>query len=68
MGETLSEQGLVEAALDEELTAAVRASEYRCADCGYGAILRHTRPTCPMCGGVRWEEGAFGPAARNPAL
>lgn len=62
----LSERGRAERALDEELRAlAVRASEYRCGDCGYGAMLRHTLPACPMCGGVRWEQGAFGPVGRD---
>jgi rubrerythrin len=49
------------APLDEsgfaDFTAAgVRVSgEFRCADCGYGAIVRSALPPCPMCGGTVWE-------------
>jgi rubrerythrin len=31
------------------------AGEYRCADCGYGAVVQHVIPHCPMCGGTVWE-------------
>ncbi|HJQ50049.1 MAG TPA: hypothetical protein VJ838_06030 [Gaiellaceae bacterium] len=31
------------------------AGEYRCADCGYGAVVHSAVPPCPMCGGVVWE-------------
>jgi rubrerythrin len=29
--------------------------EYRCADCGYGAVVHSRLPVCPMCGGAVWE-------------
>jgi rubrerythrin len=31
------------------------AGEYRCADCGYGAVVHNALPPCPMCGGAIWE-------------
>jgi rubrerythrin len=31
------------------------AGEFRCADCGYGAIVQRELPQCPMCGGTVWE-------------
>lgn len=31
------------------------AGEYRCADCGYGAVVHSAPPPCPMCGGAVWE-------------
>jgi rubrerythrin len=29
--------------------------EFRCADCGYGAVVQRALPPCPMCGGTVWE-------------
>jgi rubrerythrin len=31
------------------------AGEFRCADCGYGAVVQRGLPQCPMCGGTVWE-------------
>jgi hypothetical protein len=31
------------------------AGEFRCADCGYGAVVHHTLPRCPMCACTVWE-------------
>jgi rubrerythrin len=31
------------------------AGEFRCANCGYGAVVRRELPSCPMCGGTVWE-------------
>lgn len=31
------------------------AGEFRCADCGYGAVVHRVLPQCPMCGGTTWE-------------
>jgi rubrerythrin len=28
--------------------------DYRCADCGYGAVVHRALPPCPMCGGTVW--------------
>lgn len=30
--------------------------EFRCADCGYGAISAAPPTRCPMCGGASWTE------------
>ena len=39
--------------------------EFRCAECGYGVVVRTTLPECPMCRGLLWEaDGPFAlPAA-----
>ena len=29
-------------------------TEFRCADCGYGASRRSAPERCPMCSGVAW--------------
>jgi rubrerythrin len=29
--------------------------DFRCAECGYGVIVRAVLPVCPMCRGVLWE-------------
>ena len=31
------------------------SGDFRCADCGYGAVVQSTLPPCPMCGGTIWE-------------
>ena len=31
------------------------SGEFRCADCGYGAVVHRALPPCPMCGGDVWE-------------
>jgi rubredoxin len=31
------------------------SGEFRCTDCGYGAIVQRELPQCPMCGGTVWE-------------
>jgi hypothetical protein len=51
----------VQTALDEpdfvELTVAGMEipGEFRCADCGYGAVVHRVVPLCPMCSGTVWE-------------
>jgi hypothetical protein len=43
--------------------AGTRASgEFRCADCGYGAVVQRLLPQCPMCGGTVWESRGQLPA------
>jgi hypothetical protein len=37
------------------------SGEFRCADCGYGAVVQNMLPQCPMCGGTIWE--SLGPLA-----
>jgi rubrerythrin len=34
------------------------SGEFRCADCGYGAVVQRALPPCPMCGGAVWESRA----------
>lgn len=31
------------------------SGDFRCADCGYGAVIHGALPRCPMCGGSVWE-------------
>ena len=38
------------------------AGEFRCAGCGYGAVVQRVVSSCPMCGGTVWE--SLGPLAR----
>jgi hypothetical protein len=41
------------------------AGEFRCADCGYGAVVRRVLPNCPMCGATVWESrGPLGSVPR----
>jgi rubrerythrin len=39
------------------------AGEFRCAECGYGAVVQRALPQCPMCAGTVWE--SRGPTARR---
>jgi rubrerythrin len=40
----------------EFLVAGTQAvGEFRCSDCGYGAVIQRLLPHCPMCGGEVWE-------------
>jgi len=41
--------------------------EFRCAECGYGAVVQRALPSCPMCGGTVWERHG-GPAASRVDL
>jgi hypothetical protein len=31
------------------------SGDFRCAECGYGAVVHRALPPCPMCGGTVWE-------------
>lgn len=31
------------------------SGEFRCTDCGYGAVVHRVLPQCPMCSGSVWE-------------
>ena len=31
------------------------SGEFRCSDCGYGAVVLRVVPPCPMCRGTVWE-------------
>jgi lipopolysaccharide biosynthesis regulator YciM len=38
------------------VVAGTRTSgEFRCAECGYGAVVQRVLPHCPMCTGTVWE-------------
>ena len=53
---TLTEQGYV----DFRSAGSLAAGEFRCAECGYGAIVHRELPPCPMCGGLVWERSDWG--------
>ena len=40
---------------DFAVTGTSATGEYRCSDCGYGAVVQRALPPCPMCGGSAWE-------------
>jgi hypothetical protein len=44
--------------LEFVVAGANAAGEFRCSDCGYGAVVRRALPPCPMCGGTVWESRA----------
>jgi hypothetical protein len=41
--------------LDFSVSGTVVSGEFRCSDCGYGAVVHRALPPCPMCGGTVWE-------------
>lgn len=47
----------------DALAAAV-TGEYRCSACGYGIVVRHAPPGCPMCHATSWEPVAWRPFTR----
>jgi len=49
--ETVEDPGLVDFVAAGESAA----GEFRCADCGYGAVVQQVLPPCPMCRGSVWE-------------
>jgi hypothetical protein len=55
-GAALDDSGFVEFAV----AGTSIAGEFRCAECGYGAVVQRVVPPCPMCGGSVWE--SRGPA------
>jgi rubrerythrin len=48
---SLDDSGFVEFSV----TGTNVSGEFRCADCGYGAVVHRALPPCPMCGGTVWE-------------
>jgi hypothetical protein len=40
---------------DFDVTGTDVSGEFRCSDCGYGAVVQRALPPCPMCGGTVWE-------------
>ena len=47
----LDDRGFVELAV----AGSPLAGEFRCAECGYGAVVQRVLPNCPMCSGDVWE-------------
>jgi rubrerythrin len=41
--------------LDFKVAGTRASGDFRCADCGYGAVVSRALPPCPMCGGTVWE-------------
>lgn len=41
--------------VDFAVTGTRVSGEFRCSDCGYGAVVQRALPPCPMCGGTVWE-------------
>jgi rubrerythrin len=41
--------------------------EFRCAECGYGAVVTGVLPRCPMCSSESWETAAWSPFRRTSA-
>ena len=39
--------------------------EFRCADCGYGVVVKRVLPECPMCRGRAWEDPVTSPSMRS---
>lgn len=50
----LDDAGFVEFAV----AGADVSGEFRCSECGYGAVVRRALPPCPMCGATVWETRA----------
>jgi rubrerythrin len=49
--------------VDFKVAGARVAGDFRCTDCGYGAVVQSALPPCPMCGGTVWE--SRGPLGRR---
>jgi rubrerythrin len=41
--------------VDFAAAGSTASGEFRCADCGYGAVVQQVLPPCPMCHGTVWE-------------
>jgi len=48
--EAVQDPGLI----DFVVAGSNASGEFRCADCGYGAVVKHVLPPCPMCRGTVW--------------
>ena len=44
--------------VDFEVAGTDVSGEFRCSECGYGAVVRRALPPCPMCGSAVWESRA----------
>ncbi len=56
--EAIADPGFV----DFAVAGSDAAGEFRCADCGYGAVIQRVLPPCPMCRGTVWERREPRPA------
>ena len=50
--------------VDFALAGTRDAGEFRCADCGYGAVVQRVLPQCPMCSSSVWERRGPLPSRR----
>jgi rubrerythrin len=48
----------------QRLAGEAAKGEFRCLDCGYGIVITHTLPACPMCRGRGWQEADWRPFTR----
>lgn len=44
--------------VDFHATGDAAVGEFHCSECGYGVIVQHELPRCPMCSGTAWEAGS----------
>ncbi|MDX6481233.1 MAG: Zinc-ribbon containing domain [Gaiellaceae bacterium] len=51
----LEETGEDPGFVDFAVAGSEASGEFRCADCGYGAVVQRALPPCPMCRGTVWE-------------
>jgi hypothetical protein len=51
LGESVEDPGLA----DFLAAGSDGSGEFRCAYCGYGAVVQHVLPPCPMCHSMVWE-------------
>lgn len=51
----MTERGTRAAVLDVGSRAGGERHEWVCRTCGYGAVLGHEPPECPMCHGSEWD-------------
>lgn len=49
--------------LKEPASGRTALSQFRCADCGYGASRRIAPDRCPMCSGTVWDYQPWRPFA-----
>lgn len=53
--ETVTVPVVVDDFVEFLLAGAPAKGEFRCTDCGYGAVIQRVLPVCPMCSGEIWE-------------
>ena len=65
---TASERAGIEIAVPFYAAGTVAKGEFRCVECGYGAVTHAELPTCPMCRGELWEPVPWRPFTRGAPL